>query len=473
VSRLRPAVLIFASLLFAPAAPLAAQQGTVTGHVYCADTNAPARFAKVLLKSTTPNHTGEDFMKQLQSNIAKMVAKSGDTEQTVAKGGDTLPKASDTAQQRHAMAAASNGMNRATEMMNASTVGLDGSFRVPNVKPGTYYVRAIFAGYRDPVSQITDDDLTSTDPAVRARLAQLPTVTITGNRSAAVDLRLERGAAISGRILFDDGTPAVGWSLSAIQPGSTDDGSETANLAMSQALAMSGGAQIFKTDDLGHYRISGLEAGDLALRASLTAPNIGINASNLTEGGTGIQLAVYTGDTFDRAHAKPIHLTVGEEHAGVDITIPARSLHSIVGQVVSKADSHPLNSGSISLTTKDNPALNLKAAIREDGSFHFEYLATGTYTVKVDDAADARISAPTPSGFPGLSLPKIEILRKYATDTAEVTLTDADVDSLRLAVVQTDWVPPPAKANGGPELTPGDLLKGILDSAAPPPPAKP
>jgi hypothetical protein len=171
---MRFSALLLASLLFA-AAPLTAQQGTVIGHVYCADTNAPARFAKVLLKSTAPNPAGQAFMNQLQSNIEKMAAKTG----------SSAPEPPDTAQQRRAKAAAADGMNRVTEMMNASTVGLDGSFRVPNIKPGTYYIRALLAGYLDPVAEITDADLTSTDSAVRARLAQLPTVTITGNSAAS------------------------------------------------------------------------------------------------------------------------------------------------------------------------------------------------------------------------------------------------------------------------------------------------
>ncbi len=40
--------------------------------------NAPARFAKVLLKSTVPNHAGEDFMKSLEDNMQKAAAKSGE-----------------------------------------------------------------------------------------------------------------------------------------------------------------------------------------------------------------------------------------------------------------------------------------------------------------------------------------------------------------------------------------------------------
>ena len=74
-------------------------------------------------------------------------------------------------------------------------------------------MHAIFPGYIDPFSQFSDEDFASKDPAVRARVAQIPTITVTGTDSARVDLRLERGAAVSGRIVYDDGSPAVGWML--------------------------------------------------------------------------------------------------------------------------------------------------------------------------------------------------------------------------------------------------------------------
>ena len=48
---------------------------TLIGRVICADTNAPARFAKVLLKSTQADHTGEDFVKNMQDMMQKAAAK--------------------------------------------------------------------------------------------------------------------------------------------------------------------------------------------------------------------------------------------------------------------------------------------------------------------------------------------------------------------------------------------------------------
>jgi hypothetical protein len=434
--------------------------GWVSGHVLCSDTNAPARFAKVLLKSTVPDHTGEDFVKSLQDTMQKAAAKSG----------DKTPVKPQTDEQKHALAAAAKGMNQATDMLNASTVGLDGAYSFAGIKPGTYYVHAIFAGYIDPFSQFSDEDFASTDPAIRARIAEIPTITISGADSAHMDLRLERGAAVSGRIVFDDGSPAAGWVLSVIKPKTPEDPGDAASAMMSQALAMSGAAQIFKTDDLGHYRISGLVPGEYDLRANLVATAIGISGSNLADGGSGINLAVYTGDTFSRASAKPIKVTAGEERLGVDITIPAHTLHNIVGHVYAKSDSHTLNVGSVALTSKDNAALHVKAAIRDDGSFHFEYLPGGvTYTVTAEDAADGKNNA-SAAKFMGISLPNQEILHKYGTDTTDVALRDADVNDVRLTVAQTDWTPSAKKPGAAPDISPGDLLKGLFsDDDAPKP----
>lgn len=427
---------------------------TVTGHVICADTNAPARFAKVLLRSTSPDRSGEDFMNGLLSNIQKSAEKSGDAKPM-------------TPDRKAAMAAAAKGMNQVTDMMNATTVGLDGSYSFSGVKPGTYYVHAIYPGYIDAVGQFSDEEFASTDPAMRARIALLPTVTVGGTDSAHADVRLERGAAISGRIVYDDGTPASGWTITVIKPKSPEDPGEAAAAAMAPALAMGGMAQLFKTDDRGRYRISGLAPGEIAVRASLTATAVGINATNMADGGTGISLTVYSGDTFDRAAAKIVKLVAGDEEQGVDIIIPAKNLHNILGHVVSKSDGHTLNVGSVMLTAKVNPNLHQTAAIRDDGSFRFEYLPAGvTYTVTVSDGADGHHKA-TKSNFMGMNIPDVEILHKYGTDSSDVALADADVDTVKLAVAPTDWKPTPGKSDDNDD--PNELLKNLLTGT---PPAK-
>jgi hypothetical protein len=425
---------------------------TVTGTVFCADTSAPARFAKVVLKSIEPSHAGEDFMKNLQENLQKMAAKDGEGSEPVGPPSDD---------KRKALSAAAKSMDQAMDMLGASTVGLDGKFSFAGVKPGTYYVHAIYEGYMDPFSQFSDDDFTSTDPSVRARRAQIPTVTVSGTDSAHAEIRLDRGASVSGRIVYDDGSPASGWTVSVVHKKELDLGSELAATAMNPALALSGAASLFKTDDLGHYRVSGITAGEYLVSATLSTPPIGINATNIMDGGGTINLTVYSGDTFSRTGAKSIVISTGEERAGVDMTIPARSLHSIVGHVYAKSDGHTLNIGQVTLTSKDNPALHRSAAIRDDGSFHFEYLPGGsTYTVKVVDAAEGK-NIPGATSFMGMKIPKQEIMHKYGSDTTDVMLGAADVNTVRLNVAQTVWSPP-VKKPGNTDITPADLLQGVL-----------
>jgi hypothetical protein len=443
-SRLTTAVALALLTLAAAAQQPAAPGSTVSGHVYCADTNAPARFAKVLLKSTQPNNSfGDDFLGRMQ----KLAAKAG--------GDAPKPQTDDD---KRAMAAASKTMNQATDMLNATTVGLDGAFSFAGVKPGTYYVHALFAGYIDAYSEFTDDDFASADPAIKARIAaKIPTITVTGTDAARADLRLDRGASVSGRILFDDGSPAAGWLISVVKPKSVEDPMEAAAAMMSQAMSMSGGGSTVasKTDDIGHFRISGLPSGEYVLRASLTATAIGVSAANLGQNGSGINLVVYSGDTFSRADAKSFSVTAGQDQPGVDLLIPAHKLHTITGHIYSKSDAHPLNAGTISLTAKDSAALPRVATVRDDGSFHFEYLPPATYTLRVVDASDVRVTGAT--NFMGISMPKQDTLHKYGTDSTTVTLADADIDTVRLTVEQTNWTPT-AKKPGEKDPDIGDIL---------------
>jgi len=434
---------------------------TVTGHVFCADTNAPARFAKVLLKSAEGDHRGEEFMKRMTDNMAKIAGSDGEPAPPAKTATPDKPLTDD---KKQAMAAASKGMNAALDMMNASTVGLNGEFKVTGVKPGTYYVHVIYAGYIDDYDQFSDEDFAGTDPEIRARIAKIPSITVTGTDSARADVTLERGAAISGRILFDDGSPAAGWTLSVIKPGTKENAADAAQAVMNQSLALSGAVQLAKSDDLGHFRITGLTPGEYAVRATMIAPSIGVTAGNIMEGGSGINLTVYSGSTFNRADAKPLTVAAGEEYSGAEITVPASSLHNITGHVNAKSDGHTLNTGHVVLTSKSNPALHVIAAIRSDGSFHFEYLPSGiVYTLTTADAADGKITPSANPGFMGLNMPNTEILAKYETGSTDVLLGDADIDSIQLNVAQTDWKPSPNKPNT-PSVNPGDVIKGILDA---------
>ena len=397
---------------------------TVSGHVQCADSGAPARFAKVLLKSSTASDAGEAFMKTLEESMRKAAEKSG----------KPLPPREQTDEQKRQRASAMRNMDRATDLLNAATVGMDGSYTFAGVKPGTYFVHVLFPGYIDDYAQFTSADFASSDPAIRARIAALPTVTVNGADNARVNLRLTRGAALSGHVLYDDGTPAVGWSVWALRPdaaGSSDDGLSP---AIQKQVAVESGEPVATTDDHGSFRIAGLAGGQYLLRANLYSAPLGVGIGNLNQAGSGIRLTVFAPATFLLSAAKPVGVTQGEEHVGVDITVPQRSLHALIGHVYAGTDNHPLNKGDVTLTSKADPSLQLKAPIRDDGSFHFDYLPGGsTYTLAVSNAADATYKTNN-SSFLGISVPLPEVRQRYAPASQDVSLGDTDMSSVKISL---------------------------------------
>jgi len=157
-------------------------EGTVTGHVYCADTNAPARLARVMLEPVA------DVNKAAEPH------------------------------------------NTTLSTMNSVQTELDGSFAMKDVKPGAYYVIAEMPGYLSSLSELSEEDWEHPTASVADRMAKmLQRVSVEAGRTAVVNLALERGAVASGMVSFDDGSPAVGVHIKALREKS--DGSwETVRL---------------------------------------------------------------------------------------------------------------------------------------------------------------------------------------------------------------------------------------------------
>ena len=441
---------------------------TLSGHVYCGDTNVPARFAKVMLKSTGPSAPGDDIFGAL-SAIGDEASGGGKN------GGKPRMSAEEAAQQKEQLAAASKMFAAMSDMLYNATVGIDGTYTFTNVKPGTYYVHATVAGYVDPFSSIAPDDLTSQDPAVKKRVASLVTVvTIDGNSSARADLRLERGASVTGRVVYDDGSPAAGWTVRPVHPTPAGPNPFAALGVDASDLDFAHISENSITDDTGRFHISGLSSGDYILQARLVTATLGTSAANPLGGSgigaaaggigggasilgdrMGLRLTVYSGDALRLADAKPVKLGAGEDRTGVDITMPLHALHSIGGRVVSKADGRPVNSGTVELTAqdaagKDDASIHLTATIRSNGTFRFDYVpGPFTFTLKVANAKELQ-AAPAeppaadskagddgemPSVLLGMAAAgKTKTIHTYGPATATVALAGDDVDGVALSV---------------------------------------
>lgn len=379
VSCLAVAVSCLAAFAQKPAAT-----GIVTGRVACADTNAPARLAVVVLRPIP-------------------AAKNAD----------------------------SAGASKPVEARRVETL-LDGTFSIPNVAPGTYFVLASLAGYMSPLAAVglgNDDLLEPTAEMRKLILESVPTVTLDGNGAASINISLERAAAVSGTILYDDGSPAPGVDV-RVQARKDGKWVPVHNVA---GDGMGSGNSI--TDDRGNFRITGLPPiKEAILEADLSIQNSTLNFSKngfSTYGGPSFTLTFYSGDAFRLSDAKPFKLTKGEERPGEDLSLPLSKLHKVQGVLLAKKDGHVLNHGSVSLLfADDRTQLGTTEIAAGNESFDFPFVPEGDYILQVSSAADARFDeVPNSPGSVPPTWTKTTVLHLYGT--TEIPL---HVDSERTGV---------------------------------------
>ncbi|WP_158793514.1 hypothetical protein [Granulicella sp. L60] len=376
--------------------------GTVTGHVLCADTNLPARNAHVLLQA--------------------VVDKSQTTK---------APKGEQPTQ--------------AISVFSATL--LDGSFTIPNVAPGDYYIFVEKPGYLSPFASISREDLDHPKPETADLISKLLTpVTVVANRTSNAEVRILKGAAISGTIRFDDGIPDANAPIHLLNKD------KTGKWVSFRTKLIAGPFEGTPTDDQGHYRISGLPAGEYLVQTSLALINIVTSEVYAENGGianeTKYSLDLYSGDSFRRRDATSIKLSEGEESTSADITIPLSKLHSVSGSLLAARTGHTVNAGNVAIVYPDDDTQLVSTKISEDdGSFRFFYVPEGQYTLKITDARDvSREEVPYPPGsFPPFHIVEKKI-REYDPQQQPIII-NADLSGVTAQVQPKPSAGPSPKSN--------------------------
>jgi hypothetical protein len=353
--------------------------GTVTGHILCSDTQRPARLAEVRLVPTSITASPKvDAYQDLS-----------------ALGGNLPPVQTD----------------------------MSGAFTVHNVRPGTYYLRVDYPGYLTSMLSFTRNQLAHPTPDIQKRIAsELQVVTVAPHAAVRADTTIPRGASISGTILYDDGSPAVGLGLSLYRRNDKgefkeDFGSYRFNLT---------------TDDRGHYHIDSLPADSFVLSA-----NFSINESTVTTmptpGGNGtmqvniqktlFSLPLYSGSVLRRRDATVIKTDAGQETPAVDLTMPLSKLHSVSGTVITQGG-HTVNAGKVALLYADTrEELTNTPISRDDNQFHFLYVPEGNYILAVKEASDVtQIEVANPPGTTPRMRMEDKTLRIYGTTEQPLTI---------------------------------------------------
>jgi hypothetical protein len=384
-------------------APAPAAPGQVTGRVFCADTGQPGRFASVQLIGEHP-----------EANPvldAATLGKNPDFEKTLAK----------------AMAAVMKGNNLST------VSGLDGTFSLDKVPPGTYYVLAQLAGYQSPLSQFSMmERMKADDVTLKAVQSSAEKVVVQPGQSAHVEIKLERGASISGTIHYDDGSPAP--TVAPVLMALDKDGKwkELSSSGMLPTL----------TDDRGHYRIFGMAAGKYAIKAALPTmqTTTGLGASVSLHMSPGDALFVYSGGAMREKDIKPVAVSPGDDVDGVDVIFPLDNLHAVSGSVVAKADNHPVDSGTVLLQDSDTKSTLRTATIEADGTFHFNYVPEGQYLLKTAGAADTDTAGSADAGNDLMRMMHSKILKSYGEANVPITVK-SDATGLVLQVPDQEAAP--------------------------------
>lgn len=359
------ALTICPTLLYPQQPSVKSTGATVSGRVFLEDTNAPARFAIVTLQQA-------NAVDALRADKEEVPSKSQSVQ--------TLP---------------------------------DGSFSIPNVAPGVYYVLASETGYISPMSTLIAAKAGQTlDDAARKRLAALaPRVVVQGNLPASVNVTLERGGAVSGTVLYDDGSPAAGLRVQLLvkQKG---EWTTVPVIGIEHAISST------STDDRGYYRISGLPGQEYAVSVTMNLTN-GFWANDPHGGASGSSFSVYSLEAYSGNHtrrkdAEGVEIKPGDERGGEDIQIPVSRLHTLRGNVIAAHDGHLINGGRVELRYPDDNSEEAATKINSDGTFEFSFVPEGDYLLHVTNAADTEYTEkPNPYSSMPPTVTDSRVLRKY------------------------------------------------------------
>jgi protocatechuate 3,4-dioxygenase beta subunit len=186
-----------------------------------------------------------------------------------------------------------------------------------------------------------------------------------------VQIRLVHCGVISGQVLDGQGHPVLGASVYVLVKSAGD--------TPPRLLRTNGRAADYsmeRVDERGRYRMHGLPPGEYAVAVTYGASTAMFGMSGGAEPssiGSGVQLY----PTNQRPQFFPV--TGGEQYPNIDFAVLPSTLHSIKGSVKLP---DPKSRYWLALIAADQPSIATAVAETDrDGSFSFEGVASGVYTL--------------------------------------------------------------------------------------------
>ena len=395
------------------------EKGVLAGHVVFADTRMPARLAQVMLVKLVP------------------------------AGAKTL-SADEAARMPLKKLVGGCGLDCIT------TTGLDGRFEMPEVPAGRYVVLAGQNGAVNPLARLDLGVLNAagatevSEDQIKPVQEDVTVVTVEAGKAADVVVSIRHGAALSGTLSYDDGSPAVGVRVHLLSRTKAGEFAEP-NLLSLGGASSNATLMGYVTDDQGRFRIAGLPPGQYALRAEVPLDvvknltknlkgilTMGMAAPGMTNSAAafgsmmGDGLSVYSGSVLRKKDLKPLELAEDEQRTGADITIPLEGMHTVAVRVVDAATGHGLGTGRVLLLDAEGKETLRAGFVDEEGNCAFEYVPEGAYTVRAANVMDtSQMGKMLDPGFD----PKKAV--RYASTETRVQVS-GDVSGLLLQVSRAE-----------------------------------
>jgi hypothetical protein len=347
-----------------------------------------------------------------------------------------------------------------------SRVSLDGTYSIAKVPAGDYAVIAFLPGYLSPLDDVEiSESEPDFDKQIRDKLAASGILHVPDDGTLTADVVLERGAAISGRVLFADGAPAsqVNIELQNTQAKPVKPSGQSFNFASLFRTAFT--HQSLSTDDQGRFRVAGIRPG--AYRVAAVEP-VSLEEINGGSAGDGMGAAMsigafggisnpnslrfFAGDTLHKKDARTYELRAGDTITDIEIRLPISGLHPLRVRL-SAHDGRPISDAELTLTDTADEAIRFTASVNSlsnpmaarEGIFEFHQVPPGTYTLLAEHAMIVPPMPPEGTNPPEL-IEGTHPTSAFADSTTTVLIKDSDPADINLTL---DEIPLPKPQKPG------------------------
>jgi hypothetical protein len=256
-----------------------------------------------------------------------------------------------------------------------STTGLDGGYQVRLTSPGEYVVTAKAPGYvHTSFGQASLTSIVAVDdiPAIWVR--------VRGDQvTSDVDIRLQRSAAVNGRVFGDTGEALADIEVELLREIYRPGGVAPVPVAFG-TIERVVAEKTMSGARFGTYRISGLPPGRYFVRAYATESVRPKRGASVAYAPTFFPKATRLAD------AQPIVLRAGEELSNLDFTLLTAKTNVVSGRLLGQKGGSPGDT-SVELVPVDagSEANRPRADVAPDGRFQIRGVVPGNYVLVVAD----------------------------------------------------------------------------------------